>query len=384
MKAQVNDIDALRALKPLEIAAYLRSKGWRQEADIQTKATLWLHSMDGDEEDVTLPSRSEFGDYALRIQEVLRTLSKVEQRSEIDILRDLLTATSDLVRVRAPTLNADSGSLPLEQAVHFVERSRDMVLAAACAALDKRAFFAKRKAQQAMEYLSRVRMGQTEHGSFVITILSPVAPELRPAQEAMEFAAEVSEPYERQVTRTLMQSLASLDEAAQRAVVDGNMAPFQAAVAQGVSANLCEAIVGLSEVTNDRGLDIQVSWARTRSAAGTLPQRVFLAGDRIPVIQEAARHFRESAPLDDYEVVGWVKRLDRAPQAVEGEVTIVAPVDNQPRYIALRLEKESYSKAVQAHEQRLTVKCVGELVKEGRGYRLKNPRQFEVVSSEEL
>jgi hypothetical protein len=383
MRAKIEDTDALRALKPLELAAYLRSKGWTQQADLQGKAILWIYEGDGVESDVTVPLRREFADYALRVQEVLQTLSRVEQRSELDILRDLLTAAADLVRVRAPSMDGDSGSLPLEQGVQFVERSRDMVLAAACAALDKRAFFAKRKAQQAMDYLSHVRMGQTEHGSFVLTILSPVAPELRSAQEAMSFITEVSEPYERTVTRTLMQSLTSLDDAARTAVINGDMAPFQAAISQGVSANLCDAIVGLSEVTNGRGLDIQVSWARSRPVAESLPRHVFLAGDRIPVIKEAARHFRESAPLDDFEIVGWVKRLDRGHHVVEGEVTVVAPIDDQLRYVALCLDRDDYSKAVQAHEQRQTVRCVGDLVKEGRGFRLKNPRHFEILTGDE-
>ena len=206
MKAKIQDMDALRALTPLELTAYLRSKGWKQQMDLHGKAFLWLFEGEHGESEVTVPLRREFADYALRVQEVIQTVSKVEQRSELEVLRDLLTATADLVRVRAPDMDSDTGSLPLELGVQFVQRSRDMVLAAACAALNKRAYFAKRKAQQAMDYLSHVRMGQTEHGSFVLTFLSPVAPELRPAQEPMPFITEVSEPYERQVTRTLMRS----------------------------------------------------------------------------------------------------------------------------------------------------------------------------------
>jgi hypothetical protein len=259
MKAQIRDAQALRALKPIDVSAYLRAKGWRQVTDLHGKASLWFLHVEANEFDVTVPLRREMGDYTLRIGEVLETLAKVEQRSELDILRDLVTATADLIRVRAPSRDAENGTLPLDQAVAFVERSRDMMLAAACAALDKRAFFAKRKAQQAMDYLSHVRMGQTEQGSFVLTILSPVAPELKPAQETLAFITEVSPPYERQVTQTLMASLQTLDEAARSAGALGDMTPFQTAVAKGVSANLCDAIVGLSNVSSGQGLEIQTS-----------------------------------------------------------------------------------------------------------------------------
>jgi hypothetical protein len=113
------------------------------------------------------------------MSEVLHALAEVKRRSQLDVLQDIETTTADLARVRAPRRDPENGTLPLDKAVAFVECSRDMVLAAACAAIDKRPFFAKRKAQQ---YLGRVRMGQTERGSYVLTILSPVPPELRPAQ----------------------------------------------------------------------------------------------------------------------------------------------------------------------------------------------------------
>ena len=42
MRARVREPDALNALKPLEVASYLRVRGWRQEADLNDKGTVWL------------------------------------------------------------------------------------------------------------------------------------------------------------------------------------------------------------------------------------------------------------------------------------------------------------------------------------------------------
>jgi hypothetical protein len=320
VKVEVQDVTALRALKPLEMAAYLRSQGWREEVDLNGKGNVWLlRDREGVEFDVALPLRREFRDYALRMQELLRTLSEAEQRSQLDILRDVLTTTSDLVRIRASGSEGESGTLPLEQAVAFVEHSRDLMLAAACAALDKRAYFAKRKPQQAMDYLQHVRMGQTEQGSYVLTILSPVAPELRSTQADLPLG-EPAEPYERHVTRTLMQALSSLDGAARRAAIEGAMTPFNEAVKLGVSANLCEAVVGLSAVSPGEGLDVQVSWSRTRPVGIAFPKRVRLESDSIAIIEEAARHFRQATSMEDFEVTGFITRLDRDHRALQGEM----------------------------------------------------------------
>jgi hypothetical protein len=192
----------------------------------------------GNDEEIVLPLREEVGDFALRVSEVLKVLESVEHRSQLEILRDLLTSSSDLIRVRASTGQTTNGSIPLDLAVLFVEEARDLMLAAACSTVGPRAYYARRKPAQANDYLRGVRMGQTERGSYVLTILSPVPPSLR----AAEPEDAPPEPFERKVSRTLATALASVRTAAQRAAVTGDMQPFREAVEFGVSANFCDAL----------------------------------------------------------------------------------------------------------------------------------------------
>jgi hypothetical protein len=64
-------------------------------------------------------------------------------------------------------------------------------------------------------------------------------------------------------------------------------------------------------------------------------------------------------------------------------VTITGIVDGQMQRIVAQFGPETYSEAVRAHDDRRTVKCIGDLVKEGRGYRLQNPRHFEVLTGDD-
>jgi hypothetical protein len=374
MRAIISDLDTLRSLKPLELVQYLRAKGWHQDSDLGAKATLWVRA-DGAADEIVLPKRRDFADFDLRMAEVLTTLAKTEARSQLDILRDVQTASADLVRLRAPARDAVDGSLAIEAAVSFVESARDLMLAAACAAIDKRSYFATRKAQQATDYLDRVRMGQTERGSFVLTILSPVPPALKSEQGAL-FPVEPPEPYERTVTRTLARSLAAMSAAAETAAAQGDMKPFIDAVQWGVSANLCEAIVRISAVSVDEGVDVGIAWSPSRMVAADTPHRIRLQGDAIPLIEEAGRLFRETSPVDDFELQGAVIGLQRPEGALIGRVTVAGFVEGQARKVQIDLPDPDYSKAIAAHEQEAIVLCTGELVKQGRSYRLQNPRQF--------
>jgi hypothetical protein len=293
-------------------------------------------------------------------------------------LKDIQTTTSDLIRVRAASDRAESGSLPLEDAVRFVENTREMMLSAACAAIEKRPVYAKRKPQAAMDYLRHVQLGQTERGSFVLTILSPVKPELRPVQTSM-LQIEPEDPYERKVTRTLFESLGAVNDAARLATLRSDMQPFQNAVASGVSANLCDALVALSSVSSGERLEMQISWARTRPLARPLHDRVVFESDTIPVIEEAARVFRDVAPVEDCEVAGFVVGTGREVTETKGDITLDAFVDGSMHRVVITLGPEDYSRALKAHDERKVVTCAGDLIKQGRGFRLQSPRYFKIL-----
>ena len=49
------------------------------------------------------------------------------------------------------------------------------------------------------------------------------------------------------------------------------------------------------------------------------------------------------------------------------------------RQVFVALDGDDYQRAVQAHHQELEVSVEGELVREGRSYRLGNPRMFAIV-----
>ncbi len=383
MRATIRDQETLRSIRPLELFSYLRNQGWHHVAELDDRSALWERqgtAPQQDAEEVTLPLRQNLGDFALRVSEVLRVLERVEQRSQVEILSDLMTSSSDLIRLR--TFSADHGtsSIPLEQGVVFVEKARELILAAACAALDPRAYFATRKPAQATEYLGRVRLGQTERGSYVLTILSPVPPSLRAVDP---YAAIPAEPFERRVTFTLAQALNAARTAAQRAAVTGDLLPFREAIQHGVSANFCDALAGLGQVSTADGVEVAISWSRSRPLANFVPGRVMFSPDMVPILQEASRLFKETEPREAFEIRGFVIDLHRDEGAPIGRVVVSGLIDGDVRKVSVELPEPEYSKAVEAHRDERRLLCSGDLVKQGRTYRLLNVRNLAVVTAED-
>lgn len=378
MRASIRDAQVLAALRPLEVTAYLRASGWCQSSATADKWIVWTKNSDFE---IVLPLNRQFGDFTQRMADVLKTLEAVEERSQLEILNDLLTTSADILRLRITDAETSDGSIPIEEGAHMAQKARDLMMAAACAALDRRAWFQSRQPGQAVEYLKKVRMGQTERGSYGLTIISRVPPIL--AVPPGEQLFEVEQPYERQVTTTLAHAVTAVKEAAGQAVVTGNFQGFQAAVSRGVSANLCDAVAGLSgSAENERCVEISFSWSRTRPAETDTPCRVMLPSDAMPVIREAGRIFRETSPRDEFEVRGPVVKLERPDSETVGKVTVLAFIDEQPRKVAFTVGDPDYHTAVQAHDSQETISCYGSLSREGRAFVLKNPRGLQIEPDE--
>jgi hypothetical protein len=256
-----------------------------------------------------------------------------------------------------------------------------MVLAAACATLRRGAVFAKRKPDLAMAYLRRIRLGQTERGSYVFTLISPVAPSLIISDEP--FIITNVEPYERRVVETLANALSATVIAAEQSTTSGNMAPFREAISSGVSANLFEAITGLSDATGEQPVEVNFSWARSRRLVRQVPSTTGLTPEIIPVIREAARVFRATAPQEDFELQGSVVVLRRDEADQTGRITIVGEVDGQLRRVSVVLPPPLYHDAIRAHDEGIPVFCSGELVREGRSFVLRNPHDFQLLRDSE-
>jgi hypothetical protein len=376
MKVTIRDPEVLKSLSPVDLIAYLRAAGWNREEEIGDRAAVWVKPNGDEPQDVIVPLRREAADFALRIAEVLGKLESVEQRSQEDIIKDLLTASADLVRIRSLGAGTADGTIPLDIGVSFVEDAREMVMAAACATVAPPPYWARRKPARAVEFMQGVRMGQTERGSYVLTIHSPVPPALRAD-------APAESPFERQVMTVLTRSLVSVRGAAQQAAETGDLQPFRAAIHSGVSANLCDALVGLGRISPNNGIEVSVSWSRSRPIDGPHRSTTAIPSDFIPVIQEASRLFKETEPRDDFELFGFVERLDRPVGAATGHVSVNALIDERPRRVSLELPEPDYQLAVEAHRDSRPIGCLGDLAKAGHSFQLRNPRHFRILDIEE-
>lgn len=381
MKVSVTDPVVLATVRPLDLAAYLRARGW-QPRSAETDLAEWELPTAGGVVEVAVPKHPRWRDYARRVREVIAALSRVEGRSELLVLQDIAQTLRDVLRLRTVVEGRTDGTIPLEDGALLARSARGMMLAAACATHERRRAFHARKPQVAIDYLKGLSLGQTEVGSFVLTVISPVPPALA-QPEGAPGAGPPETNFNRRVTETLTTALAAVRTAADASVARGGVEAFEEAVSQGVSADLCEALALVRECSSVSELDLSVGWAAARPAAQSLPVRHEFSMDALEVIGEAGRTLREKSPLDSFEVAGIVVSLDRPTDAFRGTAVVVADIDQQPRRIRIELSDETdWKTANEAMHKRLVFRCQGELMREGKYYVLRNARDLRTAEDD--
>lgn len=329
MKVAIKDTQAMLSLSPTDITSYLRSIGAVAVGEYRQKATVWSL----EDAEFLVPKNRSVGDYALRVSETLNELSKIENRSTLDIFYDISLIGFDIYRFRNSSEETRAGTLPLA----------------------------------------------AEKGSFVITLLAPIDPILVPQQQSLlEINQYDSMPYEHRIGLMLNSGLRTLEDAARKAVEIGKIDPFLNNAEKGVSANLCEAVTRLHQSAQNGLLEVGITWSRNRNTKRRY-ENITINRDYIPVIREAARTIKLSIPEQSQTIKGVVTQLHKEPFHDKGRVTILDVASGQARRVQVDLPDSEYQRALSAHRDFKDIEISGDLTRNGRTWELKNPSSLLLI-----
>ena len=374
MRVSIRDEDALNGVSPSALSAYARAAGWKKQEPYGDHSDIYVRRR---APEIVIPRTAHLGDYADVVSRLIEIFADAAETDMLSLYRDLITADRDVVRVRAAPEGA-TGSVTLDAGVSLITGAHDMVLAAARSLRDPKPLYRARPNRETRDYMRQVRLGQTEQGSYVVTLLTPVVPP--PMQQAALFDSAADDPpFERRVTRRLIEALTAAREATERTSA-GAADAFPQAVERGASANLCDAVAMLIEPFG--GIDVGVTWARTYPVK-TARETVRFGASDAPILREAARRFREWEPRPDVSLIGRIQRLRREDRETDGTVTLRTYVEGRVVSVTAVLDQPSYDRAIQAHGSGAAVVMTGDLERFGGRWRLRDPYMADVISDED-
>jgi len=376
MKALVTDRAALSSVSPASLKDYLTTKGWAERLSISQDIKLWKRS----KAEIIVLERSDFEDYPLRISEALNCLEKLESRSQLQIIRDIYTSSYDVIRIRNKSQHVHDGSIPYDQGLEFNAGAKELIQSVACSVADPKPHYLTRKPQRSQEFMKKLRLGQTEQGSYILTILNPVLA-LQPGEQCELLSIP---PYERKVTTMLSVALTKANAAAISYRDTGDYSEFFDGIKHGISANFLDSISRISATSPNQDIDFKISWSRNRPAPNNIDTEISISTNTVQVFTNASSILKEREAEKEYNMRGVVIRLQKEKYSKTGKATVLDISSGAPRKITIELTEQQYQLAIDAHKKYKVIQCIGEISKRGRTYTLINQGNLNILEELEI
>lgn len=391
MKANIQDIDIIKSINPLEVAGYLTTQGWQQKSQINDIASIWtLEVGQGENVEILLPLNPDFRDFTTRMLEVLQNLEIVEHRSQLEIINNLKTPLAEIIQISVNHSEIINGSIPISQGVQLFESAKKLMWSAASSAVEPRPYF-KGSFSEVTDYMQKLRLGHTKEGSYVLTIISPLQVENYQSEDC----------FERKVTKTLFQALNIISLAPEQKLSERENI-LDEAIEEGVSANLCDALSHMINTASEPNLSFNLTGSKIIERTSNFPLEIKLNKQILPIITEVKNKLKSRTanlgrnkksiqqhtlilPLSSQKllfrstITGLVIKLEWFGGDEKAKVIVITMIENREEEVVIEVNRQDYLIAIQANLDQLPIICNGSLIEENEQLIVREVQKFSIL-----
>lgn len=358
----VNFYDMTEKLNPLVVCKYLEDMGWRKFPFKRDDVNIYQF-YSGQLYQVRIPMDRNMNDYRESMFAAINTISEVENRSVERVMLYLLNPSTDILKLRLEKPEQVPGNITFDDAIRFYENAKKLIAATALDVINAKKVHCGRIDERVQQFLNQCRFGQTEIGSYIVSVVCPFAElsneggykQLSIFSEEEECANSLT----RKVTNKLMDNIVLIKEN----VDQGNL-EYLASPNCNISVNFFEALNGLNLEHSNTTLEFIAEWSPVVKINRTENSCVRVTNDYYQPIEHVVNCIRE-VTNKQAKIIGKIRQLKAAPSVDKREkgtiIVVYLNEESKAKSVSVTLSKEDYDEAVLAHKLGKTVKVVGNL-----------------------
>lgn len=296
-----------KLIGPTDLRDYFKSKGWTVLQQALSDRLYVLENEKYAHRQLVFPMDSAAPDYSESVNSVVFKAAELMGVSTQSLISSVFSVKDDVLRIRV-SFDGNDAVLPLSFASVIVSNTEKLLKAAACTAIRPLAHHPRLSLTEANQFVEKARFGQTEVGSFILSVACPV--NSMEVQGVLPFNAD-SAPFVRQVTFTVQSAIAQLATAIEEDTIDSLVDNLKKSQAPIISSNLCEAISSMHDDVIENSLDVGFNWSPLHRLPDNCPKKnIRIQHDYFSRIEEIRRELRavESRQLETF--IGTVERLE--------------------------------------------------------------------------
>lgn len=355
-------------INPLAIVKYIAGTGWRE---IPVKKSYIRVFQIGNGEDmiqVTVPLSREFRDYKYVVFDAVNKIAAAENKTVEEVVLYLLNPNTDILKIRLDKKGMEPGNILMDDAVNLFNNAKKLISAATMDVINPLPFHIGRPDDNVTKFLNDCRFGQTEVGSYIISVICPFA-EIQQDHEyrLLSFFTDeelCANSLTRKVTNRIIRNISLVKEKIDVGKENELIYDTKEGKTEGlISTNFLDALTGMGLNEEKTAVDFRVDWSPLIKNTVYQNTTVRLTNDYYEPIREVSRSLHDEV-RHSRPVIGRIESLQSLPDAekrTEGTVKIIyLDENNHKKTVRVVLGREDYIKAIRAHETGSTVRVTGE------------------------
>lgn len=366
----------------VNVAKYLVDLGWNEIKSRREYVKIFQTEKNNNFYQVDLPIDRDLRDYNIAMYRVVENISNYTEKSVEQVLLELLNPLSDIIRVRIKNNQVEDGSILFEDAINLYDNAKKLIVATAMDIINPRLIHLGRPDSKVQEFVSNCRFGQTEIGSYIVSLVCPMSDIKNGKIQQLSLFSEQEEcasSLTRQVTNKLILSVKTIKEAIDKGKLN-DVIFSETNIENPISVNFLEALNAMSIYRKDSELDIAAKYAPTIKDNILPYNKVSISHDYYDPIDTIVKKVKNDH-CEEKVFIGRISKLNAIPDVDKrktGTVGLVFIGENENKSTAtIELHNNDYELALDAHRKGKNVKVIGSI--SGHKNKKINYTLFEVI-----
>lgn len=275
-------------ISPFVFSKYLEDTGWELYQSKNAYIKIFQYERNDDFFQVIIPIERRLNDYKEAMYKAVETVAKVEDRSMEQVMLYLLNPNTDTLKIRLEKKDIEAGSILFDDAIHIYKSTKKLLAAAALDILHPQKYHRGRMDDNVLKFLSSCRIGQTEIGSYVISVVCPFVKfdENDNCRQLSVFSdgEQCEKSFTRQVTNRIMENISFIKKQIDNGEADRLLMPGGDTT---ISADFYEALGGINLDSNGADVEFIAEWSPVVRHTSCIKNRILLTHDYYQPIETA-------------------------------------------------------------------------------------------------
>ena len=333
-----------------DVTKYLAENGWHKSSEIRDTFQIW-HSNEFPESEVTLPLSEEHKRYEALLLDTIEELSEYLRVSHEALIKQISPSDFDAIMVRAIADDVQNGSIPFDDGIKLLS-SAYKLLKHCSSKIQK----FKNKSKHLGSYYNHIGMGQTQIGSYVVAIHSPLY-RVNSEEEPKLFDSNTS--LGRMINKLFYSKLAKVSSVfALESDID---VITQKLLELNIDKKDCDALIDIFGFKAHRDIEIKVNWSSKEFIEEKYKSPISFYSRDAQKIAEYREVLKAKKTEKSIQLSGEVADLHRSYDDDLGRAKLRTIYQDREVSVSFTVSEDLYPVIARAHVDKKVVTLTGEL-----------------------